>query len=131
LADLPEPPPPPQDPDNGRRLELLRRVVPSEPLRLEFSTERYVKILEEVWERYIQVGRPTPLIRAKRLEEYLDAPVRIYLKMEGYTYTGSHKVNSALAWVYYALRMGQVRHDGDGGRAVGFGCVPCGGTLQG
>jgi len=59
-----------------------------------------------VWERYIQVGRPTPLIRAKRLEEYLDAPVRIYLKMEGYMYTGSHKVNSALAWVYYALRDG-------------------------
>ena len=86
--------------------ELLRRVVPSEPLRLEFSTERYVKIPEEVWERYIQVGRPTPLIRARRLEEYLDAPVRIYLKMEGYKYTGSHKVNSALAWVYYALRDG-------------------------
>jgi len=106
LADMPEPLPPPQDPDNGRRLELLKRVVPSEPLRLEFSTERYVKIPEEVRERYIQVGRPTPLIRAKRLEEYLDAPVRIYLKMEGYTYTGSHKVNSALAWVYYALRDG-------------------------
>ncbi len=54
LADLPEPLPPPQDPDNGRRLELLRRVVPSEALRLDFSTERYVKIPEEVWERYIQ-----------------------------------------------------------------------------
>jgi tryptophan synthase beta chain len=106
LADLPEPLPPPQDPDNRKRLELLKRVVPSEPLRLEFSTERYVKIPEEVQERYIQVGRPTPLIRAKRLEEYLDAPVRIYLKMEGYTYTGSHKVNSALAWVCYALRDG-------------------------
>jgi tryptophan synthase beta chain len=98
LADLPEPLPPPQDPDNGRRMELLKRVVPSEPLRMEFSTERYVKIPEEVRERYIQVGRPTPLIRAKRLEEYLDAPVSIYLKMEGYTYTGSHKINSALAW---------------------------------
>ncbi len=71
LADLPEPLPPPRDPDNGRRLELLRRVVPSEPLRLEFSTERCVKIPEEVWEGYIQVGRPTPLIGAKRLGEYL------------------------------------------------------------
>ncbi|MGC9136472.1 TrpB-like pyridoxal phosphate-dependent enzyme [Caldivirga sp.] len=106
LADLPEPLPPPQDPDNGRRLELLKRVIPSEPLRLESSTERFIKMPEEVRERYLQVGRPTPLIRARRFEEYLNAPVKIYLKMEGYTYTGSHKVNSALAWVYYALKDG-------------------------
>ncbi len=106
LADLPEPLPPPYDPDNGKRLELLKQVIPSEPLRLEFSTERFVKIPEEVLERYLQVGRPTPLIRAKRFEEYLNAPVKIYLKMEGYTYTGSHKINSALAWVYYALKDG-------------------------
>ncbi len=65
-----------------------------------------MKIPEEVLERYLQVGRPTPLIRARRFEEYLNAPVRIYLKMEGYTYTGSHKINSALAWVYYALKDG-------------------------
>jgi tryptophan synthase beta chain len=131
LADLPEPLPPPHDPDNGRRLELLRRVVPSEALRLEFSTERYVKISEEVWERYIQVGRPTPLIRAKRLEEHLDAPVRIYLKMEGYMYTGSHKVNSALAWVCYALRDGAEFVTTETGAGQGFGCVSCGGSLQG
>ena len=106
LADLPEPLPPPQDPDNGKRFDLLKRVVPSEPLSFEFSTERFIKIPEEVRERYLQVGRPTPLIRARRFEEYLDAPVKIYLKMEGYTYTGSHKVNSALAWVYYALKDG-------------------------
>jgi tryptophan synthase beta chain len=106
LADLPEPLPPPQDPDNGKRFDLLKRVVPSEPLSFEFSTERFINIPEEVRERYLQVGRPTPLIRARRFEEYLDAPVKIYLKMEGYTYTGSHKVNSALAWVYYALKDG-------------------------
>jgi len=104
LADLPEPLPPPVDPDNGKRLEVLKQVIPSEPLRLEFSTERFIKIPEEVLERYPQVGRPTPLVRAKRFEEYLNAPVKIYLKMEGYTYTGSHKINSALAWVYYALK---------------------------
>lgn len=85
---------------------MLKRVVPSEPLSFEFSTERFINIPEEVRERYLQVGRPTPLIRARRFEEYLDAPVKIYLKMEGYTYTGSHKVNSALAWVYYALKDG-------------------------
>ncbi|TRN00055.1 TrpB-like pyridoxal phosphate-dependent enzyme, partial [Sulfolobus sp. F1] len=57
-------------------------------------------------ERYLQVGRPTPIIRAKRLEEYLGNVVKIYLKMESYTYTGSHKINSALAHVYYATQDG-------------------------
>jgi tryptophan synthase beta chain len=42
LADLPEPLPPPVDPDNGKRLEVLKQVIPSEPLRLEFSTERFL-----------------------------------------------------------------------------------------
>ncbi|MFB6470347.1 MAG: TrpB-like pyridoxal phosphate-dependent enzyme [Vulcanisaeta sp. AZ3] len=104
LTDLPEPLPQPHDPDNGKRLNLLKQVIPSKPLELEFSTERFIKIPEEVLERYLQVGRPTPLLRARKFEEYLDAPIKIYLKMEGYTYTGSHKVNSALAWVYYALQ---------------------------
>ncbi len=106
LADLPEELPQPFDPEGGRRLELLRRAMPSALFELESSRERYHRIPEEVRERYLQVGRPTPLIRARRLEEYLDAPVRIYLKMEGYNYAGSHKSNSALAWVYYALRDG-------------------------
>ncbi|WP_054855874.1 hypothetical protein [Vulcanisaeta sp. JCM 16161] len=81
LADLPEPLPPPYDPDNGKRLELLKQVIPSEPLRLEFSTERFVKIPEEVLERYLQVGRPTPLIRARRFEEYLTRPLEFTYKV--------------------------------------------------
>ncbi|MGC8696694.1 MAG: TrpB-like pyridoxal phosphate-dependent enzyme [Conexivisphaera sp.] len=105
-ADLPEQLPQPQDPEGGRRVELLRRAMPSAVFDFEFSKERYHRIPEEVRERYLQVGRPTPLIRARRLEEYLGAPLRIYLKMEGYNYAGSHKSNSAIPWVYYALRDG-------------------------
>lgn len=85
---------------------MLKQVIPSKPLEFEFSNQRYIEIPEEVRERYLQVGRPTPLIRARRFEEYLDAPIRIYLKMEGYTYTGSHKVNSSIPWVYYAMQDG-------------------------
>ncbi|MBP1448614.1 MAG: pyridoxal-phosphate dependent enzyme, partial [Thermoproteus sp.] len=106
LPDLPEPLPPPQDPDNGKRLKLLQEVVPSKPLQFEFSSQRYIEIPEEVRERYIQVGRPTPLVRFKRFEERLGGWLKIYAKMEGYTYTGSHKVNSAIPWVYYALQDG-------------------------
>ncbi|MEM0363307.1 MAG: TrpB-like pyridoxal phosphate-dependent enzyme [Sulfolobaceae archaeon] len=101
LPDLPEELPPPLDP-TGKSLTILKEVLPSKVLELEFSKERYVKIPEEVLERYLQVGRPTPIIRAKRLEEYLGNSIKIFLKMESYTYTGSHKINSALAHVYYA-----------------------------
>ncbi|MCY0859189.1 MAG: TrpB-like pyridoxal phosphate-dependent enzyme [Sulfolobaceae archaeon] len=103
LPDLPEELPPPQDP-TGKSFEILKEVLPSKVLELEFTKERFVKIPEEVLERYLQVGRPTPIIRAKRLEEFFGNVVKIYLKMEAYTYTGSHKINSALAHVYYATQ---------------------------
>ncbi|AOL15510.1 TrpB-like pyridoxal-phosphate dependent enzyme [Sulfolobus sp. A20] len=105
LPDLPEELPQPID-ETGKSFETLKKVLPSKVLELEFSRERYVKIPDEVLERYLQVGRPTPIIRAKRLEEYLGNVVKIYLKMESYTYTGSHKINSALAHVYYATQDG-------------------------
>jgi len=105
LPDLPEPLPPPLD-ETGKSFEVLKKVLPSEVLRLEFSNDRYVKVPEEVVERYLQVGRPTPLIRARRLEEKLGNRVRIFMKMESHTYTGSHKINSALAHVYYAKKDG-------------------------
>jgi pyridoxal-phosphate dependent TrpB-like enzyme len=105
LPDLPEPLPPPLD-ETGKSFEVLKKVLPSEVLRLEFSNDRYVKVPEEVVERYLQVGRPTPLIRARRLEDKLGNRVRIFMKMESHTYTGSHKINSALAHVYYAKKDG-------------------------
>jgi len=101
LPDLPEPLPPPQDP-TGKAFETLKQALPSKVLELEFSQERYVKIPDEVLQRYLQVGRPTPIIRARKLEEYLGGYLKIYMKMESHTYTGSHKINSALAHVFYA-----------------------------
>ncbi|HII73538.1 TrpB-like pyridoxal phosphate-dependent enzyme [Sulfurisphaera tokodaii] len=101
LPDLPEPLPEPQDP-TGKSFEILKQVLPSKVLELEFSKERYIKIPEEVLQRYLQVGRPTPIIRARKLEEYLGGYIKIYMKMESHTYTGSHKINSALAHVYFA-----------------------------
>ncbi|BCU68324.1 TrpB-like pyridoxal-phosphate dependent enzyme [Sulfolobales archaeon HS-7] len=105
LPDLPEPLPPPLD-ESGKSFDVLKTVLPSEVLRLEFSNERYVKIPEEVIERYLQIGRPTPLIRTRRLEEKLGNRVKIFMKMESHTYTGSHKINSALAHVYFAKKDG-------------------------
>ncbi|AWR94437.1 TrpB-like pyridoxal phosphate-dependent enzyme [Acidianus brierleyi] len=101
LPDLPEPLPQPQDP-TGKSFGVLKQALPSKDLENEFSTQRYIKIPDEVIERYLQVGRPTPIIRAKKLEEYLGGYIKIYMKMESHTYTGSHKINSAIPHVYYA-----------------------------
>jgi tryptophan synthase beta chain len=104
-ADLPEPLPP------------LRHPATKEPTRLppplyaraldeqEFSTERYIEIPEELQEIY-KMWRPTPLIRAYRLEKALDTPARIYYKYEGVSPAGSHKPNTAVAQAYYAKKEG-------------------------
>ena len=103
LPDLPEKLPAPLDPVSKKPIDpkKLERIFAKELVSQEVSTERFIDIPEEVREAYIRVGRPTPLIRAKNLEEYLGTPAKIYYKYEGVTPTGSHKVNTALAQVYY------------------------------
>ena len=66
----------------------------------EVSTERYIQIPEEVREAY-KLWRPTPLIRARRLEKALGTPAHIYFKYEGVSPSGSHKSNSAIPQAYY------------------------------
>jgi tryptophan synthase beta chain len=66
----------------------------------EISTERYIEIPEEVREIY-KLYRPTPLIRARRLEKALDTTAHIYYKYEGASHAGSHKPNTAIAQAYY------------------------------
>ncbi|MEM0373470.1 MAG: TrpB-like pyridoxal phosphate-dependent enzyme [Sulfolobaceae archaeon] len=108
IPDLPKPLPPPRDPPNAEfsRIELLRQIIPSEILRQQFTVDRYIKIPSEVIERYLDIGRPTPLFRAKRLEEYLGTPAKIYFKYEGATPTGSHKINTAIPQAYYSMKDG-------------------------
>lgn len=108
IPDLPKPLPPPRDPQGAdfSRIDLLRSILPKEVLRQQFTIERYIKIPEEVRDRYLSIGRPTPLFRAKRLEEYLKTPARIYFKYEGATPTGSHKINTAIPQAYFAKEEG-------------------------
>ena len=107
-ADLPEPLPPPLDPRTLKPMppEPLFRIFAKELVAQEVSTQRYIPIPEEVLEAYKLIGRPTPLIRAKRLEEYLNTPARIYYKWEGVTPAGSHKPNTAIAQAYYNMKEG-------------------------
>ena len=110
LADLPEPLPPPKDPEEGpSRIKALPDLLLRECLRQENSTQRWIDIPQEIQDLYRQAGRPRPLIRARRLEQRLGTPARLYYKAEFYSPTGSHKVNTALAQAWYAKEEGYER----------------------
>jgi tryptophan synthase beta chain len=107
LPDLPQPLPPPKEPETGpSRLEFLSKVIVKECLKQEASDQRWIPIPEELRGLYIQAGRPRPLRRAKRLEKVLKTPAHLYWKREDLSPTGSHKVNTALAQLYYAVQEG-------------------------
>jgi tryptophan synthase beta chain len=101
-ADLPSPLPPPLHPGTGRPLgpEDLAPLFPMELIKQEVSTEASIEIPEEVQRIYRQ-WRPTPLYRARRLEQALDTPARIYYKYEGVSPAGSHKPNTAVPQAFY------------------------------
>lgn len=69
------------------------------------TTETQIKIPTEVLEKYV-TWRPTPLVRAKNLENYLGTKCKIYYKNEGVSPIGSHKANSAIAQAFYCKQAG-------------------------
>ncbi|HIQ24017.1 MAG TPA: TrpB-like pyridoxal phosphate-dependent enzyme [Pyrodictium delaneyi] len=102
LPDLPEPLPPPRKQDGSIvSPKELEAIFPRSLVEQETSTKRWIAIPEELRSIYLEIGRPTPLLRARRLEEALSTPARIYFKYEGVLPTGSHKINTALAQAYY------------------------------
>jgi tryptophan synthase beta chain len=110
-ADLPEPAPPPLDPTTLKPISpnLLERIFAKELIGQEVSTERYIKIPDEVFDAYLRLPRPTPLYRARRLEKYLKTPAQIFFKCENFSPTGSHKSNTAIAQAYYNKKQGTNR----------------------
>jgi len=78
----------------------LSVLFPMGLIEQEVSTERFIPIPEEVREVY-KLWRPTPLIRARRLEKLLDTPAHIYYKYEGVSPSGSHKSNTAIPQAFY------------------------------
>lgn len=107
VADMPNKPAPYYSPMTGNPLapEEMEAIFPKSLIMQEMSAERFVEIPEEVRE-YYRMYRPTPLIRARRLEKELDTRARIYYKYEGGNATGSHKLNTALAQAYYNKQAG-------------------------
>ena len=80
--------------------DFLSVLFPLDLIQQEVSTERFIEIPQEVREIY-KLWRPTPLIRARRLEKALGTPAHIYYKYEGTSPSGSHKSNTAVAQAFY------------------------------
>jgi tryptophan synthase beta chain len=106
-ADLPEPVPPVFHPGTGKPItpDDLAPLFPLALIQQEVCKERDVEIPEPVREVY-RLWRPTPLYRARRLEQALDTPAHIYYKYEGVSPTGSHKPNTSVAQAFYNKQEG-------------------------
>ena len=101
-ADSPVPPTPVLHPGTKEPVtpDFLSVLFPMELILQEISSEAYIQIPDEVREIY-KLWRPTPLIRAVRLEKALGTPAHIYYKYEGASPVGSHKPNTAVPQAFY------------------------------
>ena len=85
--------------------EFLSALFPMKFILEAVSGERWIEIPDPVRDIY-RLWRPTPLIRARRLEQVLQTPAHIYYKNEGVSPVGSHKPNTAVAQAFYAAEEG-------------------------
>jgi len=110
VPDIPGGLQPPLDPETLQPIgpEKLAAVFPMGLLEQEMSQERFIEIPQEVMEVY-KIWRPSPLVRATKLEEALGTRAKIFFKNEGLSPVGSHKPNSAVPQAYYNKREGVKR----------------------
>lgn len=131
-ADLPGQLPPPLNPGTSLPIEAsaLSAIFPPKLIEQEMSTQRWIDVPPEVLEIYA-LWRPSPLIRARALEQYLGTPARIYYKNEGVSPAGSHKPNTAIPQAYYNKiagieRLATETGAGQWGSALSFACCKFG-----
>jgi tryptophan synthase beta chain len=126
---LPAPLEPPLHPATRQPLgpDDLAPLFPMALIAQEVSTEPAVDIPGEVLD-VLRLWRPTPLVRALRLEKALGTPARIYYKDESVSPAGSHKPNTAVPQAYYNKAEGVARLTtetgaGQWGSALSFACA--------
>ena len=107
MADLPSPPPPVLHPGTLQPIgpDDLAPLFPMALIMQEVSQERYIDIPGPVRDIYKQ-WRPAPLYRARRLEQALGTPAKIYYKYEGVSPAGNHKPNTAVPQAFYNREAG-------------------------
>src|SRR2546422_1891099 len=104
----------------------LAPLFPMALILQEVSEEAEIPIPEEILDIY-RLWRPTPLSRARRLEQAAGTKSRIFYKYEGASTPGSHKPNTAVAQAYYNKQEGRTRlatetGAGQWGSALAFAC---------
>lgn len=129
LPDLPTPLSPPLDPFTKEPIspEQLEVIFPKGLIEQEMSPKQFIEIPEPVLDIY-NLWRPTPLVRAKKLEEAIGSKCKIYYKDESVSPTGSHKPNTAVAQAYYnkkeeVKRLSTETGAGQWGTALSFSCA--------
>ena len=86
----------------------LAPLFPMALIGQEVSAEPWIDIPGEVLD-VLRLWRPTPLVRATRLEQALGTPARIYYKDESVSPAGSHKPNTAVPQAFYNKAEGTTR----------------------
>jgi len=120
---------PPLDPQTRGpvRPDALARLLPLALVTQELTAEPWVDVPGGVVD-LLRQWRPTPLVRARRLEAALDTPARIYFKDESVSPTGSHHLATAAPQAFYARAEGAARlvtesDTGRWGSAVALACA--------
>ena len=133
---LPKPLEPPLHPGTRQPVgpDDLAPLFPMALIGQEVSTEPWIDVPGEVLD-ILRLWRPTPLVRAVRLERALGTPARIYFKDESVSPAGSHKPNTAVAQAFYNAQEGITRLStetgaGQWGTALAFACAQFGLDLQ-
>ena len=129
LHTLPEALTPLVNPADSKPLpvEALLPLFSKALIEQEINTkDEFIDIPEDVQKIY-SIYRPTPLIRATFLEEFLGTPAKIYYKYEGVSPSGSHKTNTSVPQAYYNKKEGITRLStetgaGQWGSALSFAC---------
>src|SRR5947209_10057849 len=129
LPHLPAPLDPPLHPATREPVgpDDLAPLFPMALIGQEVTTEPWVDVPGEVLD-VLRTWRPTPLVRAERLERALGTPARIYYKDESVSPAGSHKPNTAVPQAFYNKAEGVARiatetGAGQWGSALAFSCA--------
>jgi len=129
LPVMPEPMQPPLHPATREPVGPadLAPLFPMGLIMQEVSTDLWIDIPGEVID-ILRLWRPTPLVRAERLEKALGTPARIYFKDESVSPAGSHKPITAVPQAFYIKEEGFTRLTtetgaGQWGTALSFACT--------
>ncbi len=126
---LPSPLQPPLHPGTHQPIgpDDLAPLFPMALIGQEVTTAPWVDVPGEVLD-ILRTWRPTPLVRARRLEQALGTPARIYFKDESVSPAGSHKPNTAVPQAFYNKQEGVARlatetGAGQWGSALSLACA--------